>query len=176
MVRIPMTDTKAKFRQLIAKTIEGLTVDDTWLDHNVDMIYGDYENSYRQPALILSLPEAKKHIESPTSNYDDFVYIRQWNVVFFNVTRNTTHECFMGLLCNLFDCVNSGKFEEICADDLWVPNIRDKAEQFLSKHYGFFVSTASGYGKPRIKCSKSLVKTATERLIFKNYEFAGIVD
>lgn len=131
---------------------------------------------------IVSLPKAKQ-IFIADEQFNDFVYIRPWSVVFFDVTGYTSHEIFLAGLWAFFDACKTGEgwhrdMYDMCYRDRVGKrsrgSIEDNAANFLSDHYGFYMSSA--YCSDNIKASKSLVKTAQEKTVFKDFNFRGVVD
>ncbi len=122
------------------------------------------ERNVYMPSFWRNLPDAKKVIEDDTIEYNDWVYIRRWGIVLFNVGQHTSHEIFMAnwnwILSNLFD----GSTLDL--DDL--PSLTDcDAEAFLHNQHGFFVSRV-GTGVTK---STNMKLNASERLAFAAVRF-----
>lgn len=177
---------KTKFRHLLA-THPGCTAGDKWLDDSVDFFIEKVDHyAYGHPRL-LTLPMAKA-IFDRDEEYRDFVYIKPWGVVFFDVTAMTSHEIFLAGLWAFFNkCKTGGEWKGRYIYDMATKDygfgdgkfkgrqsISDNAERFLIDHYGFYASSA--YCSSGLKVSESYPKTAQEKMIFKAFTWHEIVD
>lgn len=172
--------TRERFKQLLVNT-PGFNPERVDFVENSVSFWFDRNYIYKNPAIV-SLSEAKKVLDR--DEYDDFVYIRPWSVVFFDVTGLTSHEIFLAAMWAFFDAckTNSGwrrNLYDMCYRNPDNPagpreRLRDNAELFLSDHYGFYSSSA--YSSSGLSISESFVKTAQEKQVFKGFKFREVVD
>lgn len=124
-------------------------------------------DSYMQGSEVVTLAEAKTWFDEDR-DYRDFVYIRRFDMVIFNVVRDSSHEMFMAnmdwILSNLLDDTSKD------LDDMPYFDPSDRAEYFLTNGHGFFVSSVGGY----VAKSVNFKLNAIEKAIFKNHRFRDI--
>jgi hypothetical protein len=112
-------------------------------------------------------PEAKAIIED--GNYKDFVYIRRWGIVVFDVSKHTSHEMFMAnwnwILSNLLDNPSLTLDNMPCMTDEGA-----EADKFLHNCHGIFLSSI---GQRPLK-SSNMTLTAQERQVFSSMKMIEI--
>lgn len=112
-------------------------------------------------------PEAKKELED--GNFRDFVYIRRWGMVIFDLSKHTSHEMFMAnwnwILSNLLDNPSLTLDDMPCMTDEGI-----EADRFLHKCHGIFLSSI---GQRPIK-SSNMTLTAQERQVFSSMKMIDI--
>lgn len=174
---------KAKFRSLLMGT-DGCTASDEFIDDSVEFFIDKVKHFIYGKPRIMTLPAAKVIFDAD-EEYEDFVYIRPWNVVFFDVTAMTSHEIFLAGMWAFFNnCKTGGNWRRNIYDmatkdygktrNNGRQSLSDNAERFLTDHYGFYASSA--YCSGGLKISSSYRKTAQEKIIFKGFTWHETVD
>lgn len=149
------------------ETLNGSDIPDDELDFFVNMTIGSDDWMHRGDPLFVTLDEAYKLFKDTSFDFVDWVYIREWGMVYFNVTRHTTHCIFMGQLAFFFEQARKGfrnkRWWDRCID--W-----DKyQDKFVEDGYGFFRSSAGGYQtrfKPYLLIGENISLTSHEKMVF----------
>ena len=172
---------KEDFTKFLVNT-PGYPEDCKFAENTIKFFFDRKDYWFGNPSF-LTLPQAKR-IFDVDADYRDFVYIRPWSVVFFDVTAITSHEIFLSGMWAFFNACKTGEnwgrhLYGMCyanTDSSSEPRerLRDNAEMFLMDHYGFYASSA--YGNSAISISKSFVKNAQERRVFSAFNFREMVD
>jgi hypothetical protein len=142
-------------------------LDDThFSEYEFMLLTNPGRDSYRQGGYWHNLVDAKALFDDPNADYVDWVYIRRWGIVVFNVSHHTSHEMFLSnmnwILSNLLDST------QFTMNDLPCLCSPDNAEAYLHNCHGFF-SSRVGYG--RVTKSANMKLNAQERIAFAGMRF-----
>lgn len=126
---------------------------------------------YQRGAYITTLPEAKVIFDDEDADFTDWVYLREFGIVIFNVKNHTSHQLFLShwnyILSNILHTTKKWREESIYSKD---PDA--SSEAFLHNKHGFFLSSA--YGNASITKSADYKLNAQEKVIFGGYRFREI--
>lgn len=96
--------------------------------------------------------------------YDDFVYVRDMGLVFFNVSYVTSHEIFLSVIGTFLDIVKMGKIEYGFGTD---QDYSEGQDRFLENQHGMFLSSIGHY----VVKDENFSLNAQEKMAFRNFQF-----
>ncbi len=167
-----MIDITAIFKAKMLETLDGSPIPDDELNFFINMTIGSDDWMHRGEPRLVNLEEARQLFEDDEFDFTDWVYIREWQMVYFNVTRHTTHCIFMGQLAYFFEQAKKGFRGKWWNNPIDWEEYQDK---FVEDGYGFFRSSATGYKagfKPHLLISDNISLTIAEKMAFnKLYNF-----
>lgn len=131
-------------------------------------------DSYSRGAFALTLPEAKAFMAKKGRHYDDFVYLRNFSLVLFNIGLHTSHEIFTSnwhwIEKHLMTNPNLS-LKDYRKD----PQLREykvQQEVFLHDQCGFFMSRA--FNLRQVLKSADMRLSAIEKTVFGHMDFDEI--
>lgn len=133
------------------------------------MILMTDRNDYREGGFWMNLPEAKRFMDAD-GDYDDYVYLRRFGIVLFNVGRHTSHEIFT----SHWNWIETVLFNDTTTnmDDMPSFDYGDESEMFLHNKCGFFMSRA--FNMRSVLKSADMRLTASEKIAFGHIKFRDI--
>ena len=134
------------------------------------MLLTDARDRYRRGAYITSLAEAKKIFDDEDSDYNDWVYLREFGIVLFNVTEHTSHELFLTHWYHVLVHVLPTKAN--LEKRLLRGDHKTDPEKFLHAKCGFFLTSAHGIGM--VTKSADMKLNAQEKTVFGRFKFRDI--
>lgn len=153
--------------ELIHQERPDLTVND--LRQHEKLILRTDRESYEEGAFALTLPEAKQYMANSSNKFRDFVYLRRYGLVLFNIGHHTSHQIFTSawhwIETVLFN--NPGttmdNYYSVRGD------YRLHQESFLHDSLGFFMSRAMNLRQ--VEKSTNMRLTAAEKMVFGHIDF-----
>lgn len=129
-----------------------------------ELILPEERGYVRYPSFCVPLADARKLINDDDFDYSDFVYIRCFGLVLFNVWTHTSHEIFMTKWRFFVNEILNGKGDEGTVIDT-DHDCKKEAEFFLHEGHGTFVS--SSMNKPFMFVSNNHPLNFQERKVFE---------
>ena len=155
--------------ELIRKERPDITVEQ--LRKKEWMILRTDRESYEQGAFALTLPEAKKFMSNRSNKFDDFVYLRRYGLVLFNIGKHTSHQIFTSIW-HWIETVLLQDPQSHLRDYVKHPdrdNYRHHQERFLHDCLGFYMSRAMNLRQ--VEKSTNMRLTAAEKMVFGHVDF-----
>ena len=136
-------------------------LENEWLILNTD------RNSYLAGGFCMPLGKAKAFLNNPRSQYNDFVYLRRYGLILFDVGKHTSHEIFTSQW-NWIETVLLKDTSKTMDDGDHCFN-KEHQEQFLHNMCGFFMSRAMNMRT--VHKSANMKLTAAEKMVFGDIVF-----
>lgn len=126
---------------------------------------------YQRGAYVCNLSEAKAIFDDEDSEYTDWVYLREFGIVVFDVTKHTSHEIFLAHWYTIIKYILNGTadFERKMLRYDWKSG---DAEKFLHAKYGFYMTSAYGVGS--VNKSADMKLTFDEKQVFSRFRFRDL--
>lgn len=133
------------------------------------MILDTDRNGYQQGGFCMTLPEAKAFLANSRSQYNDFVYLRRYGLVLFDVGKHTSHEIFTAQWNWIETVLLKDSSKDMDDADLDLNYVKETQEQFMHNMCGFFMSRAMNMRT--VHKSANMKLTAAEKMVFGHIDF-----